>query len=215
MSWSYRFIRNFHDAAQASMVQSESQKLELQSRGLRNLHVVGGGVDTDFFVPEQISRSSDPTLLYVGRISKEKNIEDFLELDRFTTKLVVGEGPHRRQLERDYPQASFLGLKRGKELVDLYNQADCLVFPSRSDTFGLVMVEANACGTPVAAYPTTGPADVIKEGISGCLRSNLEEATLAALQLDRAKVREHSEHFAWDRVATRFLDLLMQAKLAR
>lgn len=150
---------------------------------------------------------SKPVLLYVGRVSKEKNIEAFLSIDIESQKVVVGDGPDRQRLESEYPHVQFKGYRQGEELVKEYAQADCLVFPSKTDTFGLVLVEAMACGTPVASYPTTGPLDVVDNGINGVIDEDLQTAVKRSLMLDRASVRNSALHYSWDGVAERFANI--------
>lgn len=203
-SWGYRYLRWFHSPAHATIVQTLGQQQELHQHGLEHLHVVGGGVDTNRFRPQLQAIRNKPVLLYVGRVSKEKNIEAFLDIDIDSEKIVVGDGPDRKRLENEFSQVQFRGYRRGEELVREYAQADCLVFPSRTDTFGLVLIEAMACGTPVASFPTTGPLDVIQNGVTGFIDEDLHIAIERALQLDRTKVRSEAMHFSWERVAERF-----------
>jgi glycosyltransferase involved in cell wall biosynthesis len=141
----------------------------------------------------------------------EKNIEAFLALDLPGVKWVVGDGPARGKLQRQFPEARFFGMKTGAELAWHYQQADVFVFPSRTDTFGLVMLEAMACGTPVAAYPVTGPIDVVQPGISGVLDPDLRQAALAALALSRDRVRAHALRSSWERATAQFLGNLQLA----
>ena len=169
--------------------------------------MVGGGVDTQRFRPQHRESREKPVLLYVGRVSREKNIEAFLDLSLDAEKIVVGDGPDRVRLQEAYPNVEFKGYRKGENLVRQYAQADCLVFTSKTDTFGLVLIEAMACGTPVASYPTTGPLDVIRNEVSGVMGENLEEAVSQALLLDRDKVRNESLKFSWENVARRFADI--------
>ena len=206
----YRYLRWFHKPAMSTIVQSPSQRDELKLHGFDHLDVVGGGVDIDKFRPLPRMQRGFPRLLFVGRVSKEKNIEAFLNLEMSALKVVVGDGPDRERLERSYPDVEFKGYCFGSELVNEYAQADCLVFTSKTDTFGLTSVEAMACGTPVAAYPVTGPIDVIKEGVSGFLNEDLILAARQCLHLDRDLVRQEALRFSWDAVADRFLALHRQ-----
>lgn len=207
ISWGYGYLRWFHKPAQTTIVQSKHQADELTERGLAHLCVVGGGVDTQRFRPQVRESRDRPLLLYVGRVSREKNIEAFLNLAIDAQKAVVGDGPDRQRLQEAYPDVEFKGYRKGESLVHEYAQADCLVFTSKTDTFGLVLIEAMACGTPVASYPTTGPLDVIRNGVSGVMGSDLEEAVSQALLLDREVVRTESLNFSWESVARRFADI--------
>ena len=206
-SWGENYIRWFHQSSNLTIVQSESQLQELQAIGLKKLFVVGGGVDTDRFQPHPRPNRTRPRLLFVGRVSKEKSVEDFLLLDIDAEKVVVGDGPDRVRLQEKYPSAQFLGYKIGDDLVNEYAQADCLVFPSRTDTFGLVLVEAMACGTPVAAYPVTGPIDVVRGGVSGFIGQDLLATVEKSLKLDRDSVRNEALSFSWENVAKRFAEI--------
>ena len=207
----YQYLRWFHKPAISTIVQTPSQQKELLQHGFGNLDVVGGGVDVTKFCPQARVESELPRLLFVGRVSKEKNIEAFLNLDMSATKIVVGDGPDYERLVRQYPDVAFRGYRFGSELVYEYAQADCLVFPSKTDTFGLTSCEAMACGTPVAAYPVTGPIDVIREGVSGFLNDDLGTAVRQCLTLDRDQVRREALRFSWDAVADRFLSVHQQA----
>lgn len=206
----YQYLRWFHKPAMSTIVQSPHQRDELLRLGFSHLDVVGGGVDVKKFYPTPRIEREIPRLLFVGRVSKEKNIEAFLNLEVTATKVVVGDGPDRDRLRRNYPDIEFKGYCFGTKLVDEYAQADCLVFTSRTDTFGLTSVEAMACGTPVAAYPVTGPIDVIREGVSGYLDNDLGVAVQKCLLLDRAVVRQDALRFSWDSIADRFLALHLE-----
>jgi glycosyltransferase involved in cell wall biosynthesis len=167
-------------------------------------------VDTELFRP----RGKDfldlprPIWLYFGRVAVEKGIGDFLALDLPGTKLVVGDGPACEDLKRRYPKAVFAGYRHGDDLAAHISASDVFVFPSRTDTFGLVLLEAMACGVPVAAYPVTGPIDVIRDGVTGILRENLREAALAALQLDPLACRAHALEHSWAASTRQFLSAL-------
>jgi glycosyltransferase involved in cell wall biosynthesis len=182
----------------------------LEKRGFKNLAMWTRGVDTELFHPgERASLAAQrPIFLYAGRIAVEKNLQAFLALDLPGTKWVVGDGPARAELERRFPTARFLGMRLGEDLAWHYQQADAFVFPSRTDTFGLVMLEAMACGTPVAAFPVTGPVDVVVPGVSGVLDDDLRAAAIAALALPRAAVRAHASHSSWENATLQFLDNL-------
>jgi glycosyltransferase involved in cell wall biosynthesis len=204
---SYRWMRWFHAPARALMVATPDIERRLAQRGFTNLTRWSRGVDTDLFhaaTPASLEVAR-PIFLYVGRVAVEKNIEAFLALDLPGVKWVVGDGPARGELQRRFPDAVFFGMKTGDELAWHYRQADVFVFPSRTDTFGLVMLEAMACGTPVAAYPVTGPIDVVRPGISGILDHDLRAAALAALDLPRAAVRTHALDSSWASATEQFV----------
>lgn len=210
VSVGYRFLRWFHGAANCTLVTTDSHREELNGWGLTGLKVWSRGVDTSRFVPAATEVGGKrPRLLYVGRVAVEKNIEAFLKLDIDAHKVVVGDGPARRDLEARYPAASWLGYRHGQALVDEYARADVFVFPSRTDTFGLVMLEAMACGTPVAAFPVTGPRDVVENGVNGWLDDDLASAVRGALQVDRAHCRAYACDHDWTVIATRFAETLV------
>jgi glycosyltransferase involved in cell wall biosynthesis len=206
----YRLLRRFHAPASAIMVATESIENELGRRGFSRIRRWSRGVDTKLFRPR---RDADlglprPVFLYVGRIAVEKNIEAFLGLDLPGTKVMVGDGPQTEELKRRFSETVFAGVKKGEELARHYAAADAFVFPSRTDTFGLVLIEALASGVPVAAYPVPGPLDVIGNSKAGCLDDNLQKAALGALALDRTRCREHAMLFSWEASARQFLDNL-------
>ena len=204
---SYRYLRWFHGRASSVLVTTQSMKWNLEQRGFENLSVWFRGVDLDKFKPSEIDifeKYKYPVMLSVGRVSKEKNLEDFLKLSISGTKIVIGDGPMLDEYRRLYPNVVFLGKKIGKDLVDAYSSADVFVFPSRTDTFGLVMLESMACGTPVAAYPVTGPVDLVNNS-SGYLSDDLYLAIMNALMLDRKIVRQYAEKFGWKEFAEKFL----------
>jgi glycosyltransferase involved in cell wall biosynthesis len=214
LALTYRWLRWFHGRSKAVMVPTVGIQQVLEQRGFRNVVLWGRGVDTDMFKPDEqdLSCIKRPLFLYVGRIAVEKNVEDFLRLDLPGTKWVIGDGPQREALEQRYPHARFLGAKPHDELAAYYNCADVLVFPSRTDTFGLVMAEAMACGVPVAAYPVEGPLDVVEYGRSGILDHDLAHACFDALQLNRAGVRAHALRYSWSSATRQFLHNLHPAK---
>jgi glycosyltransferase involved in cell wall biosynthesis len=206
-SWSFAFMRRFHNSGAGTMVATASLLSELRQKGFSRLLPWTRGVDTDLFRPREarVFGSDRPVFLYVGRVSKEKNLEAFLAADLPGVKVVVGDGPHLPALKRRFPDAVFTGPKAGEELAAHYASADVFVFPSRTDTFGLVLLEAMASGVPIAAYPVTGPLDVVAQGVSGILDEDLGKAARAALRLDRAKVREDTFRFSWAKTAELFL----------
>jgi glycosyltransferase involved in cell wall biosynthesis len=209
--WSYGYLRWFHAPAARTMVPTPSLRDDLIARGFGNLVLWSRGVDAVRFRPGPKTAFSDlpgPHMLYVGRVAAEKNVEAFLALDIAGTKIVVGDGPDRPRLMRDYPDAVFLGYRHGEELGELYRSADVLVFPSHTDTFGNVITEALASGTPVAAYPVTGPRDVLDDPRAGALDENLAIAVARALTLERADARAHAERFTWAASAAQFFAAL-------
>jgi glycosyltransferase involved in cell wall biosynthesis len=212
---SYRWMRWFHGAASGTMVATQSVQARLEANGMRNLRRWSRGVDAAIFQPAPRSRiDGAPIFLYVGRIAVEKSVGDFLRLDLPGTKWVVGDGPARKALEAQYPHAKFLGMLRGAELAARYQQADAFVFPSRTDTFGLVLIEAMACGTPVAAYPVTGPLDVVRDPAAGALSEDLRAAALKALTLDRGAVAHYGGRFSWSAATRQFVGNLEPATKA-
>lgn len=215
IAWGYAWIRRFHAKAARVMVATATIEQELHDRGFTNLARWTRGVDTELFrprpatdIPEALRGLSRPLQIYVGRVAIEKNIEAFLESASEGTKVVVGDGPQRESLMRDYPGAVFAGAKYDEELARYYAAADVFVFPSRTDTFGLVLLEALACGTPVAAYPVPGPLDVVGDSPAGCLGDDLTKATAQALTIDRSLCRQHALGFSWDKCADLFMSHL-------
>ena len=208
---SYAWLRRFHNAGHGLMVATESLRLELAERGFRHLRAWSRGVDLTQFRPEPRDAWQDlprPIFLYVGRVAVEKNISAFLELDLPGTKIVVGDGPQLANLRRNFPAVHFAGALHGEPLSRAYAGADVMVFPSLTDTFGLVMLESLACGTPVAAFPATGPKDVLLAGgpTVGAVDEDLRAASLRALQHgDRAGCRVYAETFSWRACAERFI----------
>ena len=210
LSVGYAAMRWFHGRATRTLVTTPSMRRQLEARGLGNLHLWGRGVDTELFRP----RGKDfldlprPIWLYFGRVAVEKGIDDFLALDLPGTKLVVGDGPKCEDLKRRYPKAVFAGYRHGEDLAAYISASDVFVFPSRTDTFGLVLLEAMSCGLPVAAYPVSGPVDVIRDGVTGVVREDLREAALAALHLDPAACRAHALTHSWAASTRQFLGAL-------
>jgi glycosyltransferase involved in cell wall biosynthesis len=205
-SWIYGLQRRFHNAGAGTMVATQSLAADLSQRGFRKLLPWTRGVDTNLFRPRSVRRFGDERVfLYVGRVAIEKNIEAFLALDLPGRKVVVGDGPLLAVLERKYPAVTFTGVAEGEALAESYASADVFVFPSRTDTFGMVVLEAMASGVPVAAFPVTGPRDLVAQGVSGVLDQDLGSAAMAALSLDRGKVREAALAFSWDAAARMFL----------
>ena len=204
----YALLRHFHGPSSGLMVATPSLQRDLAAHGFRNLRSWSRGVDLDLFRPEPRHDWGlpGPVFLYVGRVAVEKNIGAFLDLDLPGSKVVVGDGPQLETLRRRYPNVHFAGVLHGAPLARAYAGADVFVFPSLTDTFGLVLLEALACGTPVAAYPVTGPVDVLDgAGNVGALDQDLRAACLLALQADRAACRAHAERFSWHACAQKFV----------
>jgi glycosyltransferase involved in cell wall biosynthesis len=209
-SWTYEVLRWFHSCAAVTMVSTPSLAAELTRRNFRNLGMWTRGVDANVFTPENPAAFDLPRPIFisVGRVAVEKNLEAFLSLDLPGSKVVIGEGPQEAELKNRFPQAHFLGLKEGKDLTSCIAGADVFVFPSRTDTFGIVQLEALACGTPVAAFPVTGPKDVIGNRSVGALNEDLRAACLQALTLSRADCREYAMGFSWENSARQFVSHL-------
>jgi glycosyltransferase involved in cell wall biosynthesis len=207
---SYAWLRRFHGAACGTMVATASLRKDLEARGFRNIRAWSRGVDLGQFKPDPREEFDlpRPIFMYVGRIAVEKNISAFLDLDLPGSKVVVGDGPQLGALKRKYPAVTFTGPRHGAALAKMYAGADVFVFPSRTDTFGLVLLEAMACGTPVAAYPVTGPLDVLTDPRVGEMDTDLRLAALAALEGDRTACRVHAETFSWRASAESFLNHL-------
>ena len=207
VDWTYAWLRRFHAPAQAVMVPTASIEDDLRRRGFRRLARWSRGVDAELFRPgERLDMPwQRPVHMYVGRVAVEKNLGDFLALPLPGSKVIVGDGPQRAELESRHPEAHFVGTCRGESLAAHFRSADVFVFPSRTDTFGLVLLEAMASGTPVAAYPVPGPLDVVEHGSSGVLNVDLAEAARQALMLDRKAVRAHALQYSWERANRQFL----------
>jgi glycosyltransferase involved in cell wall biosynthesis len=203
---SYQGLRWFHGAAHSCMVSTRGVHTALQARGFRNLVRWQRGVDTELFRP----RSKDflqlprPIAAYLGRIAVEKNVDAFLRMPWSGTKLVIGDGPERQRLQSLYPGAVYAGYRFGEDLARHLAAADVLVFPSLTDTFGLVNLEAMACGVPVAAFPVTGPIDVVQEGVTGALDTDLASAAQRALRLSPTACRERALRSGWDACTREF-----------
>lgn len=206
----YRVLRRFHGPARSVMVATPTLERELRTHGFGNVRIWSRGVDIDVFRPLAGARLpfEGPIWLYVGRVAVEKNIEAFLALDLPGTKVVVGDGPARSALERKYPTTKFLGSKRGEDLVQCYAGSDVFVFPSKTDTFGLVVLEALACGVPVAAFPVPGPADVIGTSPVGVLDNDLAAGCLRALAIPREACRAFALTRSWRACTEQFLSNL-------
>jgi glycosyltransferase involved in cell wall biosynthesis len=214
LQWSYAALRWFHRAAARVMVNTPSMRRELRQRGFRNLVVWGRGVDCGLFRPRDaaVLDLPRPIFAYAGRVAVEKNLDAFLSLDLPGSKLVIGGGPDAAMLQKRYPRAHFVGYRFGPDLAAHIASADVFVFPSRTDTFGLVLLEAMACGVPVAAFPVAGPRDVVHHGRTGVLDEDLRAAALAALRLDPAHCREAALARSWERATAEFARHLVIAR---
>ena len=201
---SYWALRRFHGAGARCMVSTPTLRRELAARGFKNLATWRRGVDTEMFQPrpKDFLDLPRPIAAFVGRVAIEKNIEAFLRMPWSGSKMVVGDGPERARLEAHHRDVRFTGYRFDEDLARHLAAADVMVFPSRTDTFGLVNLESMACGVPVAAYPVTGPIDVISDGVTGALDVDLASAARRALRLDPTRCREHALKFGWD-VSTR------------
>ena len=213
----YAVLRHFHAAAAMTMVATDSLMSELSGRGFKKLGFWTRGVDTVLFNPDSPAQLDlpKPIFMTMGRVAVEKNIEAFLSLDLPGTKVVIGDGPARAELERKYPQAKFLGEKKGQDLTSHLAAADVFVFPSKTDTFGVVQLEALACGTPVAAFPVTGPLDVIADHPIGALSEDLRSACLKALGMSREACRQFATERSWENSARQFIGNLSELQPSR
>jgi glycosyltransferase involved in cell wall biosynthesis len=214
-SFTWRFVRWFHKHSGKVLTTTDSMVAELKAHGFDG-EVISWtrGVDRDVFHPLHREKTSAKYLLCVSRVSKEKNLEKFFELNYpGYLKIMVGDGPMLETYKKKYPDVYFTGFKTGKDLARYYANAEVFVFPSQWETFGIVMIEAMACGTPVAAYPVQGPEDVVDEGITGCLNDDLKQAVNDALMLDRQRVWEGSHRWTWERAWDIFRDNLVEKSI--
>jgi glycosyltransferase involved in cell wall biosynthesis len=213
-SVTWPLVRWFHKHSGKVLTTTDTMVEELRSHGFDGEVIPWTrGVDREIFHPEHRAETvaGKPILVCVSRVSKEKNLEKFFELDYpGATKIMVGGGPMLETYKKQYPDVIFTGFKTGNSLAEYYANADVFVFPSQWETFGLVMIEAMACGTPVAAYPCQGPLDVVDEGITGCLNDDLKQAVKDALMLDRQRVWEGSHRWTWERAWEIFRDNLVE-----
>jgi glycosyltransferase involved in cell wall biosynthesis len=216
-AWTYAGLRWFHGAAERVLVATERLARELEGRGFASVARWSRGVDAELFHPEKRVELAlpRPIHLYVGRLAVEKDVGEFLRQDLPGTKLVVGDGPERAELQRCFPEAVFTGALRGEDLARMYASADVFVFPSRTDTFGLVLLEALASGLPVAALPVPGPLDVLGNAPVAVLDADLGRAARAALRLDRTACREFALRSSWSACAARFVEHLAPFRATR
>lgn len=213
--WTYAWLRRFHNASQRIMANTPTVQSDLVANGFERVQLWGRGVDLDTFKPgPRVNlHARAPVFMYVGRVAVEKNITAFLDLDLPGSKWVVGGGPQLDELKRRYPAVTFAGPQPRAALPPYYRSADVFVFPSRTDTFGLVLLEAMACGTPVAAFPVAGPIDVVGDG--GVLDENLHRACMQALAMPRARPLAHASKFSWQAATAQFVRNLAPIQSAR
>jgi glycosyltransferase involved in cell wall biosynthesis len=216
-SLTWRFVRWFHKHSGRVLTTTDSMVTELKAHGFGGEVIPWTrGVDREIFTPDLREDVPAKYLLCVSRVSKEKNLEKFFELDYpGYLKIMVGDGPMLEKYKKQYPDVHFTGAKRGKDLARYYANAEVFVFPSRWETFGIVMIEAMACGTPVAAYPCQGPEDVVDQGITGFMNESLEDAVTACLQLNRGYVEMGSQRWTWEKAWQIFRDNLVEKSGAR
>lgn len=211
ISWGWAFMRHVYRDATHILTTTDSMVQELKDRGFtQNITSWTRGVDRTIFHPQGRKASKKPVLVCVTRVSHEKGIDDFCQLDYAgATKIVVGDGPYRQELEKKYPCVTFVGVKRGEQLANYYRNADVFVFPSRTDTFGVVIIESLACGTPVAAYPVTGPIDILEQNVTGYVHEDLKTAVSRCLDINRDQVYNKSLVWSWESCYTQFKEILL------
>lgn len=218
LGMSYAYLRWFHSGAMNTLVPTFSIAEDLRARDFRNISVWSRGVDKALFAPGPKTLFHDlpgPHLLYVGRVAVEKNVTAFLDADVPGSKIVVGDGPQLDELQQRYPETHFVGRQTGSELTAHYQSADVMVFPSKTDTFGNVMIEALSCGTPVAAYPVMGPIDVLMDPTCGAMHDDLATAIKVALGLSRDAAVRHAQTFTWQNCADQMEAVLVPAARQR
>lgn len=215
--WSYAWLRRFHNAGAGVMVATDTLEADLRARGFANIMRWGRGVDSAIFHPRPhgVLDLPRPIHLYVGRVSVEKNLPAYLDLPLPGSKVVVGHGPALEDLRRRYPSVLFMGKREGVELAEIYASSDVFVFPSLTDTFGIVLLEAMASGVPVAAFPVTGPKDVVRDGVTGILDDDLSVACARALTLDREVCRVEGAKHTWAEATSQFLRNVREANTVR
>ena len=214
----YAYLKRFHNAGEKTMVSTKTLKEEAENYGFKNVVVCPLGVDVDFFEkslnkPKEILNLKRPIFTYLGRVAKEKNVEEFLKCNLPGTKLIIGDGPLRKKFKEKYIKNTiFVGKKTGKELVDLLSNCDVLVFTSKTDTFGFVIVEALACEVPVVAHNVMGPKDIIENGVDGFLGEDLEKLAIKCLDIDKKNCRKKAEKFSLEKSADIFIKNLTAIK---
>ena len=213
VNFGWRIMRHLYRDSTNILTTTPSMKQELIDKGFQqNIHTWTRGVDRKIFSSKRVSKiGSLPILLNIGRVSAEKNLEEFFNLDIGTEvrKICVGDGPFLQKYKQAFPQVEFVGMKKGKELASYYQMADVFVFPSKTDTFGVVMLESMACGTPIAAYPVTGPIDVVENNVNGYLSNDLKQATIKCLEIDHELVSQSSLKWTWEACYEQFMDILL------
>lgn len=210
LNLTYAYFRNFHKYAARTLAPTPSQQKKLQDRGFDNVVVWSRGVNTSIFYPrpKDYLNIKHPVFAYAGRVAVEKNIGAFMELDLPGSKLVIGDGPDLKKLAKKYPDAHFVGFKTGIEYAEHIASADVFVFPSLTDTFGIVMLEALACGVPIAAFPVTGPIDIIENGVNGFVDRDLRKSALSALEIDANYCVAYARRHTWQQCSELFLSYL-------
>ncbi|MEQ8823257.1 MAG: glycosyltransferase family 1 protein [Filomicrobium sp.] len=214
-SWIWEILRRFHNQGSGIMVATPTLARELEERGFERTLSWTRGVDTELFRPREVRRFGDgPVFLYVGRVAIEKNIEAFLDAELDGQKVVVGDGPQLEELKARCPDVTFTGKRIGEDLAECYASADVFVMPSKTETFGIVILEAMASGLPVAAYPVTGPIDLLTTGETGFMSENLAQAAKDALALDRDMIRKKALEYSWEAAARLFVSNIESALFA-
>jgi glycosyltransferase involved in cell wall biosynthesis len=220
-SWIWKYVKWFHSGSKNVLVPTQTVINTLDGHGFKNLKLWSRGIDASLFPQPSASpiNKINPNLkalLYVGRVSKEKNLDILCELadNKNYECWIVGDGPYKSTLEKKYTstQVRFFGAIEHKSLAPFYQSADVFVFPSKTDTFGIVMIESMACGTPVAAYPVQGPIDVVANGISGALNNNIEQAIQSALKLPKDPIMSYAKQFTWERCASTFIETIVPTR---
>jgi glycosyltransferase involved in cell wall biosynthesis len=205
-SWTYPFFRWFHGKSKHVLVATNTMKTFLEEKNFKNVKIWTRGVDTNIFNPIR-RHDAKPYIVCVSRLSKEKGLDDFCKL-KYTRKVLIGDGPEYEELKRKYPDVEMIGKKEGVELAKWIASADAFVFPSKTDTFGIVILEALACGTPVAAYDQPGPRETIFTNYNGCIDKDLQKAVTTCLTLNRGDVYKSSRNWTWERATQQFLEAM-------